>query len=192
MIPQGGGRRAIQTFPCNLLTVSDYSHLQPWSNQDIPLQNTCNSNCSRFMHFLLQYSSYSSKIPAGGREARHLGHSDFHNFLASLKYYALKSSACLDNLSSNNKMALSFAVSSRGVRLSPLGTSAADWPTAPSTTVLYCTTKCATFVGMRIGRGNRITGVKSARVPLCPPEIPLRLTCDQTRASAMGSSPLTA
>jgi hypothetical protein len=57
----------------------------------------------------------------------------------------------------------------RIVKLSPLGTSATEWPIVPAPG------DCddGEFDGMKIGRGNRSTGKKPAPVPLCPPQIPL-------------------
>jgi hypothetical protein len=45
---------------------------------------------------------------------------------------------------------------------------------------------------MRIGRGNRSTRRKPVPVPLCPPQISNNLSCDRTRAAAVGSRRLTA
>jgi hypothetical protein len=50
---------------------------------------------------------------------------------------------------------------------------------------------CGPIVGMRIGRGNRITRKKPAPVPLCPPQIPRDLTRARTRAAAVRSRRLT-
>jgi hypothetical protein len=66
------------------------------------------------------------------------------------------------------------------VRLSPLGTSATNWPTLPAP-------DDGAFRGMRIGRGNRSTRKKPAPVPLCPPQILHYLTWARTRAAAVGS-----
>jgi hypothetical protein len=61
-----------------------------------------------------------------------------------------------------------FSVSWGGVRLSPLGRSATNWPIVPSPD-----DECGT---MRIGKGNRSTRRKPAPMPLCPPQIPHDLT----------------
>jgi hypothetical protein len=84
---------------------------------------------------------------------------------------------------------LFFLVSWSGVRLSPLGTSAANWPTIPA---LLDVDKCGSVGGMRISRGNRCTSIKPAPVPLCPPKIPHDLTWARTWAAAVGSRRLTA
>jgi hypothetical protein len=62
------------------------------------------------------------------------------------------------------------------VELSPLGTSATEWP------IVLAPGDCddGEFGGMKIGRGNRSTRRKPTPEPLCPPQIPL----DQTRAAA--------
>jgi hypothetical protein len=52
-----------------------------------------------------------------------------------------------------------------GMRLSPLGTSATNWPIVPAP-------ECGALGGMRIGKGNRSTWRKPVLVPLCPPQIP--------------------
>jgi hypothetical protein len=75
-----------------------------------------------------------------------------------------------------------------GVRLSPLGTSATNWPilSAPDDD------ECGAVSRMKIGGGNRRTRRKPAPVPLCPPQIPHDLTWPRTRAAAVGSRRLTA
>jgi hypothetical protein len=75
--------------------------------------------------------------------------------------------------------------------MSPLGTSAANWPVvpAPDDTV---DDECGTVGGMRIGRGNRSTRRKRAPLQLCLPQIPHDLTWDRTRVAAVGSRRLTA
>jgi hypothetical protein len=57
------------------------------------------------------------------------------------------------------------------VRLSPLGTSATNWPFIPAPDD---DEECGAVGGMRIGRGNQSNRRKSALVPLCPPQIPQR------------------
>jgi hypothetical protein len=42
-------------------------------------------------------------------------------------------------------------------------------------------------IGGMIGRGNRITGIKPAAVPLCPPQIP-HFARTRTQAAAVGNS----
>jgi hypothetical protein len=76
-----------------------------------------------------------------------------------------------------------------GVRLSPLGTSATNWPIVPAPMI---DDECGAVYGMRVGRGNRSTRRKPAQVPLCPPRIPHDLTWARTRADAVGIRPLTA
>jgi hypothetical protein len=51
---------------------------------------------------------------------------------------------------------------------------------------------CGAVSGMKIGRGNQSTQRKPAPAPLCPPQIPLDQTQDQTQAAAVGSQQLTA
>jgi hypothetical protein len=51
---------------------------------------------------------------------------------------------------------------------------------------------CGVIVGMKIGRGHRSTRRKPAPAPLCPPQIRLDQTRDQTQAAAVGSQRLTA
>jgi hypothetical protein len=76
-----------------------------------------------------------------------------------------------------------------GVRLSPLGKSA-------TVGLLYqprmIDDDYGAVGGLRIGRGNRSTRRKPARVPLCPPQILHDLTWNRTRAAAVGSQWLTA
>jgi hypothetical protein len=57
------------------------------------------------------------------------------------------------------------------VRLSPLGTSASNWPLIPAPD----DGECGVVGGMRIDRGNRSTRRKPAPVPLCPSQIPYDL-----------------
>jgi hypothetical protein len=71
--------------------------------------------------------------------------------------------------------------------VSPLGTSATNWPIVPAPDDED--NKCGAVGGMIIGRGNRSTRRKPARVPLCPPQIPHDLTWARTRAAAVGSRP---
>jgi hypothetical protein len=73
-------------------------------------------------------------------------------------------------------------------KLSPLGTSATEWPTLPAPGDY----DDGEFGGIKIGRGNRSTQRKPAPVPLCPPQIPLGQTRSRTRAAAVGSQLLTA
>jgi hypothetical protein len=51
------------------------------------------------------------------------------------------------------------------MRLSPLGTSATNWPVVPAPD----DDECGAVGGMRIGSGNRSTRRKPDPVPLCPP-----------------------
>jgi hypothetical protein len=64
------------------------------------------------------------------------------------------------------------------VRLSPLGTSAINWPIVPAPDD---NDECGAVGGMRIGRGNRSTRKKPAPVPLYPPQILHDLTWVRTR-----------
>jgi hypothetical protein len=62
-----------------------------------------------------------------------------------------------------------FLVAWGGVRLSPLGTSATNWPIVPARPI---NDVCGAVGGMRIGRGNRSTLRKPTPAPLRPPQIP--------------------
>jgi hypothetical protein len=62
--------------------------------------------------------------------------------------------------------------------LSPLGTSATEWPIVPAPGDY----DDGVFGGMKIGTGNRSTRRKPAPAPLCPLQIPH----DQTRARTPG------
>jgi hypothetical protein len=73
-------------------------------------------------------------------------------------------------------------------KLGPLGTSATECPIVPSPGDY----DDGEFGGMKIGRGNRSTGRKTAPAPLCPPQILLDQTRVYTRAAAVGSQQLTA
>jgi hypothetical protein len=73
-------------------------------------------------------------------------------------------------------------------KLGPLGTSATNWPIAPTPDVC----EDGEFIGMKIGRGNLSTRRKPAPAPLCPPQIPLDQTRARTRAAGVGSQRLTA
>jgi hypothetical protein len=75
-------------------------------------------------------------------------------------------------------------VSSGGVRLSPLGTSATNWPIVPAPDD---DVECGAVGGIRIVRGNRSTRRKPFQVTLCPPQIPHDLTWARTRAAEEGS-----
>jgi hypothetical protein len=52
--------------------------------------------------------------------------------------------------------------------------------------------ECGAVGGIWIGRGNRSTRIKPAPVPLCPPQIPHKLTWARTRVATIGSRRLTA
>jgi hypothetical protein len=82
-----------------------------------------------------------------------------------------------------------FLVSWGGVRLSPLGTSATNWPIVPAPMI---DDECGAVGGMRIGRGNRNIRRTPAPVPLCPPQIPHELTWARTSAVAVGNQRITA
>jgi hypothetical protein len=58
-------------------------------------------------------------------------------------------------------------------KLSPLGTSAIEWPIVPA---LGDNDDNGEFGGMKIDRGNRSTWRKPAPMPLFPPQIPLAQT----------------
>jgi hypothetical protein len=72
--------------------------------------------------------------------------------------------------------------------MGPLGPSATEWPIVPAPGDY----DDGEFGGMKLGRGNRSTGRKSAPAPLCPPLFPLDQTRARTRAAAVGSKRLTA
>jgi hypothetical protein len=78
-----------------------------------------------------------------------------------------------------------------GVRLSPLGTSATAGLLYQPRMIDDDDDDYGAVGGIRIGRGNRSTRRKPVPVPLYPPQIPHDLTCDQTRAAAVGSQRLT-
>jgi hypothetical protein len=71
-----------------------------------------------------------------------------------------------------------FIIFLSGVRLSPLGTAATNWPIVP----VPDDGDCGAVGGMKIGRGNRSTRRKPA-----PPQIPHDQTRARTRAAAVGS-----
>jgi hypothetical protein len=68
------------------------------------------------------------------------------------------------------------------VRLSPLGTSATNWPIVAALDDRWWVWS----------RGNRSTRRKPAPVPLCQPQIPHDLTRARTRTAVVGSRRLTA
>jgi hypothetical protein len=80
-------------------------------------------------------------------------------------------------------------VSWDGVRLSPLGTSAANWPVVPAP-VDY--DECGAVGTIRIGRETEVLEENLDLAPLCPPQIPHDLTWARTRAAAVGSRLLAA
>jgi hypothetical protein len=75
------------------------------------------------------------------------------------------------------------------VRLSPLGTSASNWPIVPAPDD---DDECGAVGEMTIGSGNRSSRRKPAPVPPCPQQIPHDLTQARTQAAAAGSWRLTA
>jgi hypothetical protein len=77
------------------------------------------------------------------------------------------------------------------VRMSPLGTSATNWPIVPAPDVRRWWWM-GTFGGTRIGRGSGSTRVKPAPVPLCPSQIPHDLAFDRTLAAGVKIRRLTA
>jgi hypothetical protein len=106
---------------------------------------------------------------------------------------------CELSVSCNGRIApgiVFFLVSWDAVRLSPLGTSATNWPIVPAPDDDDDDDddddECGAVGEMRIGRGNRSTRRKPAAVPLCSPQIPHDLTWDQTWAAAEGSRRVTA
>jgi hypothetical protein len=64
-----------------------------------------------------------------------------------------------------------FLASWGGVRLSPLGRSATNWPIVPVPDDIGGD-ECGSVCGIRIGRGKRSTQRKPDPMPLCPPQIP--------------------
>jgi hypothetical protein len=80
-------------------------------------------------------------------------------------------------------------VSWGGVRLSPLGTLATNWPTVPARDDRLWVWSSQWNEN---GQGNRITGRKHSPVPLCPPQIPHDLTWARSPAKAVGRRRLTA
>jgi hypothetical protein len=81
---------------------------------------------------------------------------------------------------------LSFLVSWGGLRLSPLDTSATNWPMVPAPDG-DDDDECGAIGGIRIGRGTQSTRRKPALVPLCPPQITYYLTRARKRTAAVGS-----
>jgi hypothetical protein len=81
-----------------------------------------------------------------------------------------------------------FFCSSGGMRRSPLGMSATNWPLGPAQDDDDDDDDddCGA-VRMRIGKGNRNTQTKFAPVPLCPPQIPHYQTWARTQATMVGS-----
>jgi hypothetical protein len=75
------------------------------------------------------------------------------------------------------------------VKLSPLGTSATNWPLCQARMI---DDECGAVGGMRIGRENRSTRGKPAPVPHYPPQIQHVLSWARTRAAAVGGRRLTA
>jgi hypothetical protein len=82
---------------------------------------------------------------------------------------------------------LKIRLAGGGVQLSPLGTSATNWPFAPAPGDY----EDGEFGGMMIGGGNRSIWRKPAAVSLCPPQISHDLRA-RTRVAAVGSQRLTA
>jgi hypothetical protein len=78
-----------------------------------------------------------------------------------------------------------FLVSWGGVRLSPLGTSATNWPIVPAPDDRWWWMWSSRW--NENWHGNRSTQRKPALVPLCPPQIPHDLTWAWTRSAAVGS-----
>jgi hypothetical protein len=74
------------------------------------------------------------------------------------------------------------------VKLSPLCTSATNWPIVPAPDDDDDDDdECGVVGGMRIGRGNRSTRRKPAPAKLCTPQIPHELTWARTPPAAVGS-----
>jgi hypothetical protein len=83
-----------------------------------------------------------------------------------------------------------LSVSLVGVKLSPLGTSATNWPIVPVPD--DTDDERGAVGGMRIGRGNRSTLRKHAPLPHCPPQFPHDVNWARNPAAAVGSRRLTA
>jgi hypothetical protein len=77
------------------------------------------------------------------------------------------------------------------VRLSPLGTSASNWPIVSGPVIDDDDDEYGAVVGMRIGSGNRSTRMKQAPVSFCPPQISHDLIWARTPAAAVGCRRLT-
>jgi hypothetical protein len=75
-----------------------------------------------------------------------------------------------------------------GVQLGPLGMAATDGSIVP----VSGDYDDGEFGGIKIGKGNQTTWRKPAPAPLCPPQIPLDQTQDQTQPATVGSQRLTA
>jgi hypothetical protein len=84
-------------------------------------------------------------------------------------------------------MAILIGIAWGGVHLGPLGTTATNRPIVPAPGDY----DDGEIGGMMIGRGNRGTRRKPARLPLCPPQTPHAVR-RRTRAAAVGSQRLTA
>jgi hypothetical protein len=74
-----------------------------------------------------------------------------------------------------------FLVSWGGVRLSPLGTSATNWPIVPAR--MIDDDECGAVGGINVGRRSRNSWKQPAPVSLCPPQIPHHLTRARTLAA---------
>jgi hypothetical protein len=80
---------------------------------------------------------------------------------------------------------VSFLVSWGGARLSPLGTSATNWPIVPAPDDRWWVWNSRWNENWQ-GK-PKYSGNKPAPAPLCPPQIPHHLTWDRTEAAAVGS-----
>jgi hypothetical protein len=85
---------------------------------------------------------------------------------------------------------VSSLVSWGGVRLSPLGTSATNWPIVPAPDDRWWVWSSRWNENWR-GK-PKYSKKKPVSAPLCPPQIPRDLTRARTRAAAVGSRRLTA
>jgi hypothetical protein len=101
-------------------------------------------------------------------------------FIVLLLNHALNNS---DYVGSNDHL---FIIILSGVRLSSLGY-LVNIGLLYQPKMIDDDDDCGAIGGMKIGRENRSTRRKPSPVPLCPPQIPHKLTRARTRASAMGS-----
>jgi hypothetical protein len=134
--------------------------------------------CHLAAHFADQFCTLSREF-ATASESRHHQNSTTSAHMAVMRlHFEILKRETVTSYNSTLFIMIIILIIIDGVRLSPLGTSATNWPIVPAPDDRWVLEH---FVGMRIGKRNRNSRRKPFPSAICPPQIPHDLTFDRTQ-----------